>query len=80
MAFRNEPGTNDNGSFRSISDCTSDMEERAVVSVFRNNAPEDRGQVLDLLGLTGVAEGMLAARDARAAGASSPVAPTGTPA
>lgn len=67
MAIRKEgPGTNDNGSFRSISDCTADMEKRAVVSVFRNCLPEDRGQVLEVLGLTGVAEGMLAARDARA--------------
>lgn len=68
MAIRKEgPGTNDNGSFRSISDCTPEMEERAVEVVRCNSlSVEEARRNLNILGLTGVAEGMLAARDARA--------------
>lgn len=60
--------SNDNGSFRSISDFTPDMEEAAVKVVLRNcKDAEEARRALSILGLTGTAEGMLAARDARAA-------------
>lgn len=62
--------SNDNGSFLSISDCTPDMEEAAVKVVLRNCASaEEARQTLSILGLTETAEGMLAAREARASGA-----------
>lgn len=65
--FRNDGQTgNDNHSFQSLPDCTPGQERLAVVAVYRNCPPEDRDRVLDILGLTGTAEAMLAARDERA--------------
>lgn len=69
MPFHAQGGqTNDAGSFRSISDCTEGQERLAVVSVFRHCSPEEVDQVLDILGLTGRAEEMLAARQRRLLG------------
>ena len=58
--------SNDNGSFLSISDCSEGQERLAVVAVYRHCKGAGEGEVLAMLGLTGTAEGMLAARDARA--------------
>jgi hypothetical protein len=64
MAFRNDGSRSDNGFLQSIPDCTPEQEEAAVEAVRRNcQDAKDGGVLLSVLGLTGTAEGMLAARD-----------------
>lgn len=75
--FRLDGSTNaDNGFFQSIGATTEGQQRLAVVAVFRRCPDEaEREVVLGMLGLTEVAEGMLAASSA----ASPPAPGSATP-